>query len=109
MAFTGGIPRYQNDFNPDKIILRKEVEFLMYQDKTLVCKERGQEFVFTAGEQEFYAEKGFTNEPARCRECRQARKQRGRTMTEVVGANCGVTTQVPFTPCHDRPVYCKEC
>ena len=42
----------------------------MYEDKTLVCKECGNEFVFTAGEQEFYAEKGFTNEPQRCPECR---------------------------------------
>ena len=39
----------------------------MYEDKTLVCKECGNEFVFTAGEQEFYAEKGFTNEPQRCK------------------------------------------
>ena len=46
----------------------------MYEDKTLVCKECGNEFVFTAGEQEFYAEKGFENEPQRCKECRQARK-----------------------------------
>ena len=46
----------------------------MYEDKTLVCKECGKEFVFTAGEQEFYAEKGFQNEPQRCRDCRQARK-----------------------------------
>ena len=46
----------------------------MYQDKTLICKDCGKEFVFTAGEQEFYAEKGFENEPQRCRECRQARK-----------------------------------
>ena len=45
----------------------------MYQDKTIVCKECGKEFVFTAGEQEFYAEKGFQNEPQRCRECRYAR------------------------------------
>lgn len=35
----------------------------MYEDKVLVCKECGEEFVFTAGEQEFYAEKGFENEP----------------------------------------------
>ena len=42
----------------------------MYEDKTLVCKECGNEFVFTAGEQEFYAEKGFTNEPQRCKACR---------------------------------------
>ena len=46
----------------------------MYEDKTLTCKECGNEFVFTAGEQEFYAEKGFENEPQRCKECRQARK-----------------------------------
>lgn len=38
----------------------------MYTDKTLVCKDCGNEFVFTAGEQEFYAEKGFQNEPTRC-------------------------------------------
>ena len=42
----------------------------MYEDKTLVCKECGQEFVFTAGEQEFYAERGFQNEPQRCKACR---------------------------------------
>ena len=46
----------------------------MYQDKTLTCKDCGQEFVFTAGEQEFYAEKGFQNEPTRCKACRIARK-----------------------------------
>ena len=46
----------------------------MYEDKTLICKECGAEFVFTAGEQEFYAEKGFTNEPQRCKACRDARK-----------------------------------
>ena len=45
----------------------------MYEDKTLVCKECGNEFVFTAGEQEFYAEKGFVNEPQRCKACRDAR------------------------------------
>ena len=44
-------------------------------DKTLVCSDCGNEFVFTEGEQAFYAEKGFTNEPKRCPECRKARKQ----------------------------------
>ena len=47
----------------------------MFEDKTLVCKDCGKEFVFTAGEQEFYAEKGFQNEPMRCKECRIAKKQ----------------------------------
>ncbi|MCH5161054.1 MAG: zinc-ribbon domain-containing protein [Clostridiales bacterium] len=45
-------------------------------DKTLTCKDCGKEFVFTAGEQEFYAEKGFTNEPKRCPDCRKANKAR---------------------------------
>ena len=46
----------------------------MYSDKVLVCKDCGQEFTFTAGEQEFFAEKGFTNEPQRCKACRANRK-----------------------------------
>ena len=46
------------------------------KDKTIVCKDCGKEFVFTAGEQEFYAEKGLQNEPVRCKECRVARKER---------------------------------
>ena len=53
----------------------------MYEDKTLVCKECGKEFVFTAGEQEFYAERGFQNEPQRCKACRDARKARPRFLS----------------------------
>lgn len=45
-------------------------------DKTLICKDCGKEFVFTEGEQQFYAEKGFTNEPTRCKECRANKKAR---------------------------------
>ena len=44
-------------------------------DKTLVCKDCGKDFLFTEGEQEFYKEKGFDNEPQRCVDCRRARKQ----------------------------------
>lgn len=50
---------------------------MSYADKTLTCRDCGTQFVFTAGEQEFYAQKGFTNEPARCPSCRQSRKQQG--------------------------------
>ena len=46
-----------------------------YEDITIKCKDCGNEFVFTAGEQQFYSEKGFTNQPVRCPECRKARKQ----------------------------------
>ncbi len=86
----------------------------MYEDKTLVCKDCGQEFTFTAGEQEFYAEKGFTNEPQRCKSCRQARKNaRGenteRQMFDAVCAACGKECKVPFEPREDRPVYCSDC
>ncbi len=86
----------------------------MYTDKTLVCKDCGREFVFSASEQEFYAEKGFTNEPQRCRDCRAARKaSRGqateRQMFDAVCANCGKECKVPFEPHNDRPVYCSEC
>lgn len=84
----------------------------MYEDKTLTCKECGQEFVFTAGEQEFYAEKGFENEPQRCKACRDARKaaSRGeREMHTAICAECGKECTVPFKPREDRPVYCSEC
>ena len=87
----------------------------MYEDKTLVCKDCGAEFVFTAGEQEFYAEKGFQNEPTRCKACRAARKASRpaagapREMHDAICANCGKPTQVPFVPREDRPVYCSEC
>ena len=84
----------------------------MYEDKTLICKECGQEFVFTAGEQEFYAEKGFQNEPQRCKECRTARKTASRANREYFTATCaacGAEAKVPFQPREDRPVYCREC
>lgn len=90
----------------------------MFQDKTIVCKDCGQEFVFTAGEQEFFAEKGFTNEPQRCKACRDARKSNGghgshsngpRQMYDAVCAACGKPCKVPFEPRNDRPVYCSDC
>lgn len=84
----------------------------MYQDKTLVCKECGKEFVFTAGEQEFYAQRGFENEPQRCKECRDKRKNRGKPAREyftTTCARCGKEAKVPFKPREDRPVLCSEC
>ena len=84
----------------------------MFEDKTLTCKECGEEFVFTASEQEFYAEKGFDNEPQRCKPCRDKRKNRGngpREFHEAVCNACGGVAKVPFLPREDRPVYCSEC
>ena len=87
----------------------------MFSDKTIVCKDCGASFTFTASEQEFYAEKGFTNEPQRCKNCRTARKQsspRGggdRQMYDAVCAGCGKPCKVPVQPRSDRPVYCSDC
>ena len=50
---------------------------MSYADKTITCRDCGMDFSFTSGEQEFYAQKGFTNEPTRCPSCRQARKANG--------------------------------
>ncbi|MBP3656153.1 MAG: zinc-ribbon domain containing protein [Clostridia bacterium] len=89
----------------------------MYQDKTLVCKDCGQEFVFTAGEQEFYAEKGFQNEPKCCKPCRIARKNsrpangeaQQQEMYETTCAQCGGVARVRFIPKNERPILCSEC
>lgn len=83
----------------------------MFQDKVLVCKDCGQEFTFTAGEQAFYAEKGFQNEPAHCRHCRAIRKRqpRERVQHQTVCSSCGKTATIPFVPKNDAPVYCDAC
>ena len=96
--------------------LQVQGDIPMFEDKTLVCRDCGKEFVFTAGEQAFYAEKGFQNEPTRCKSCRDARKAsratnngEAREMYETVCAECGRPTRVPFIPKNDRPIYCSEC
>lgn len=84
----------------------------MYEDKTLVCKDCGNEFIFTAGEQEFMQKKGFKNEPLRCKECRIARKRAAkppRELFDAICANCGAEAKVPFEPRDGRPIYCSEC
>ena len=87
---------------------------MAFEDKTLVCKDCGKEFIFSAGEQEFYQERGFENEPVRCRECRDKRKRNRdggeqRQMFTVTCADCGKETEVPFEPKNDRPIYCRDC
>jgi CxxC-x17-CxxC domain-containing protein len=88
-----------------------------YRDRVLTCRDCGSEFVFTAGEQEFYASKGLANSPSRCPDCRAARRGQASSSVraprgeqhEAICANCGRTTTVPFVPHGDRPVYCNEC
>ena len=83
------------------------------QDKTLNCRDCGTGFVFTAGEQGFYLEKGLLNEPQRCPSCRANRRRErsggGREGTTITCAACGKEATVPFVPRLDRPVYCSDC
>jgi CxxC-x17-CxxC domain-containing protein len=87
-----------------------------YYDKVLKCTECGSEFVFTAGEQKFFADKGFTHEPKRCKNCKATRVQGAgqviavrRVETWTVCSQCGKETSVPFQVIQGRPVYCREC
>ena len=87
-----------------------------YHDKVLKCAECGQEFVFTAGEQMFFADKGFKNEPKRCKDCKAKRAQSPgqpatyqRAETKTTCSQCGKETTVPFRPTQGRPVFCREC
>jgi CxxC-x17-CxxC domain-containing protein len=86
-----------------------------FKDKSLVCVECNQTFVWTAGEQLFYHDRNFTNEPKRCKDCKGRRHERvGRTPGERVEttttcSQCGRETTVPFRPTQGRPVLCKEC
>lgn len=89
-----------------------------FTDKKLTCADCNAEFTFSATEQEFYATKGFTNEPKRCPDCRQARKtgrqgnsgqREPRQMYAAVCSKCGKDTELPFSPRGDKPVYCSSC
>jgi len=104
-----------------------------FQDQHLTCSDCGTEFVFTAGEQAFYEERGLTHPPTRCKSCRDARKAKagagggrsgggfggggggrgprpgGAQMYDAVCSNCGKETQVPFQPTGTRPVLCRDC
>jgi CxxC-x17-CxxC domain-containing protein len=101
----------------------------MSGDTTLTCRDCGQGFTFTAGEQDFYTSRGFS-EPTRCPDCRAARRaerDRGsfsgsgggysdggaprgpRQMYEAVCSGCGSIASVPFQPSADKPVYCSTC
>jgi len=102
-----------------------------FQDRAIQCLDCKNEFIFTAGEQEFYERKGFREVPKRCKPCRDSRKNkrdggngnghggyeadgnRGarppRQMFDAVCASCGAAAKVPFQPQSGRPVYCREC
>ena len=83
-----------------------------WADSNNMAKYKQVDTEFTAGEQEFYAERGFQNEPQRCKACRDARKNAARGPREYFTATCaacGGEAKVPFEPKSDRPVYCSDC
>ncbi len=105
---------------------------MAYADKQILCRDCSSKFVFSAGEQEFYANKGLLNEPTRCQSCRTARRSNRSSLEEADGyvrygnfasfggktprqmhpatcAECGQMTEVPFQPRGERPVYCSSC
>ncbi|MCG3195403.1 MAG: hypothetical protein DIJKHBIC_04684 [Thermoanaerobaculia bacterium] len=87
----------------------------MFTDKSLSCVDCGSSFIFTANEQAFYSQKGFSNEPKRCKNCRDKRKTSSfsdggsRSLYSVTCDGCGKPAQVPFNPTNGKPVYCREC
>lgn len=86
----------------------------VYQDRSLACRDCGIAFMFGAGEQAFFAEKGLANEPQRCPDCRAAAKQSRapggiREYHAAICNACGNQAMVPFAPRPDRPVYCSAC
>ena len=103
---------------------------MAFNDRELACRDCGSTFVFSSGEQEFYATKGLQHEPVRCPSCRQQRKALrpedreeaprfgvysswgGRTPRQLHVASCAQCakmTEVPFISRGDRPVYCSDC
>ncbi len=94
-----------------------------FVDKSLICADCGTSFIFSADDQSFHQEKGFTNEPRRCQSCRAAKRAERndgsgsygggyggqREMYSVTCSQCGKEAQVPFQPRGDKPVYCSDC
>lgn len=93
-----------------------------FQDKLLKCVDCGADFIFTAGEQLFFHDKQFKNEPKRCKPCKAKRgaavgagvgggggNSYARVETRTMCSACGKETTVPFKPTQGRPVFCREC
>lgn len=95
------------------ITLEPSSHSMTFEDKTLSCRDCHQPFVFTAGEQEFYAAKKLSNVPKRCPNCRLLVKLqkdgKDSQSAEVTCHDCGVLTRVPFKPSGLKPVYCSGC
>lgn len=91
---------------------------MAYQDQTLTCRDCGASFVFTARDQAFFAEKGFTNPPTRCRDCRQKKKEAAarqtalgepKTLYKISCKNCGKVGEMAIEPRKPDDILCAEC
>ena len=93
-----------------------------FVDRLLTCTDCGGEFIFTAGEQLFFFDKQFKNDPKRCKPCKSKRAGvalrpgsgpaaagLSRTETRTECSECGIQTTVPFKPTQGRPVLCRQC
>jgi CxxC-x17-CxxC domain-containing protein len=95
-----------------------------FMDRLLTCADCGGQFIFTAGEQLFFFDKQFKNDPKRCKPCKSKRSTPGmtaepgsgpvaaglsRTETRTECSECGIETTVPFKPTQGRPVLCRQC
>jgi CxxC-x17-CxxC domain-containing protein len=93
-----------------------------FEDQSLICIDCGKDFIWTAGEQLFFYDKGLKNAPKRCKPCKQAKNERIAAITaaqaagtrqriEVIVqcAQCKAQTTVPFYPSQGRPVLCRAC
>lgn len=83
----------------------------MFEDKTLKCKECGQDFIWTAGEQDFFAQKGFKNKPTRCKDCRKVNRQKVETeYFKITCSNCQQVGEALFKPSDPTAeIFCKKC
>ena len=127
---SGKIPGRRRASGDDAVQALLGGVFVAYTDQVINCSDCGIDFVFSASEQEFFAEKGFSSAPKRCSSCRAQRRASGggassygngggysggggfdrpREMHDATCARCGNETQVPFRPTGARPVYCSDC
>jgi len=96
------------DFGSIPVLGKPAMEF---KDRVLKCNDCGAEFVFTAGEQLFFHDKQFKNDPKHCKQCKAKRASGGRVRSETrtTCSECGQETTVPFKPTQGRPVLCRSC
>jgi CxxC-x17-CxxC domain-containing protein len=101
----------------------REPSSMEFQDKVLTCIDCGALFTFTAGEQLFFYDKQFKNEPKRCKSCKSKRvavlnsnppprdghQRHSRIETRATCSQCGKETTIPFKPTQGRPIFCREC